>query len=215
MAHAHDYDPSHADAPRDQRRIAMAASLVVAVLMLVGKLTAFVITGSTAILSDALESVIHLFATGIAAVGLWYAAQPPDSAHPYGHGKIAYFSSAFEGLLILVAAMGSSCVSGRACHRAGAAAASAWASSSRGCSRRSTPRSGWLIRVGKRHNAHRARRQRAARAHGHVDEPRRARRRRARVVDRGPVAGPGRGAPRRLNIIWTSDPADAAARTTG
>ena len=84
----------------------MAASLGIAVLMLVGKLAAYFITGSTAILSDALESVIHLFATGIAAVSLWYAAQPPDPNHPYGHGKIAYFSTAFEGMLIAVAALG-------------------------------------------------------------------------------------------------------------
>jgi cation diffusion facilitator family transporter len=83
----------------------MIASLSVAVLMLVGKLAAYYITGSTAILSDALESVIHFFATGIAALSLWYAAQPPDTAHPYGHGKIAYFSSAFEGLLIALAAL--------------------------------------------------------------------------------------------------------------
>lgn len=83
----------------------MVASLIVAVIMLVGKLTAYYITGSTAILSDALESVIHLFATGIAAFGLWYAAQPADPDHPYGHGKIAYFASAFEGFLILVAAI--------------------------------------------------------------------------------------------------------------
>jgi cation diffusion facilitator family transporter len=73
--------------------------------MLVGKMGAYLATGSTAILSDALESVIHLFATAIAAVSLWYAAQPPDPAHPYGHGKAAYFSSGFEGALILVAAL--------------------------------------------------------------------------------------------------------------
>ncbi len=90
----------------DESRIAITASLAVAVLMLVGKLAAFFITGSTAILSDALESVIHLFATGIAAVSLWYAAQPPDPGHPYGHGKIAYFSAGFEGVLIAVAALG-------------------------------------------------------------------------------------------------------------
>ncbi|NNF59459.1 MAG: cation transporter [Rhodothermaceae bacterium] len=84
----------------------MQVSLAVAVLMLVGKLAAYVITGSTAILSDALESVIHLAATGIAALSLWYAAQPPDRQHPYGHGKIAYFSSGFEGALILLAALG-------------------------------------------------------------------------------------------------------------
>jgi cation diffusion facilitator family transporter len=83
----------------------MAASLGVAVLMLVGKFAAYFITGSTAIFSDALESVIHLFATGIAAFGLWYASQPADPEHPYGHGKIAYFASAIEGVLILIAAV--------------------------------------------------------------------------------------------------------------
>ena len=88
----------------DPRKRAMAASLVVAVVMLVGKLGAFSLTGSSAILSDALESVIHLVATGIAAFSLWYAARPADPRHPYGHGKVAYFSAGFEGALILVAA---------------------------------------------------------------------------------------------------------------
>jgi cation diffusion facilitator family transporter len=56
-------------------------------------------------LSDAAESVIHLFATGFAGFSLWYAATPPDPDHPYGHGKIAYFASAVEGTLILIAAV--------------------------------------------------------------------------------------------------------------
>jgi len=83
----------------------MALSLGVAVLMLIGKLTATTLTGSTAILSDAAESIVHLFATGFAAFSLWYAATPPDPDHPYGHGKIAYFASAVEGTLILIAAI--------------------------------------------------------------------------------------------------------------
>jgi cation diffusion facilitator family transporter len=83
----------------------MGLSLGVSVLMLVGKLAATVLTGSTAILSDAAESVIHLFATGFAGFSLWYAATPPDPDHPYGHGKIAYFASAVEGTLILIAAV--------------------------------------------------------------------------------------------------------------
>lgn len=83
----------------------MSASLAVAVVMLVGKLTAYALTGSAAIFSDALESVIHLVATAIAGFSLWYAAQPPDPNHPYGHGKIAYFSSGLEGALILLAAV--------------------------------------------------------------------------------------------------------------
>lgn len=93
------------EAQRVQRR-AMTASLLVSFLMLVGKLTATYLTGSTAILSDAAESVIHLFATGFAGFSLWYAATPPDVDHPYGHGKISYFASAVEGTLILIAAVG-------------------------------------------------------------------------------------------------------------
>ena len=84
----------------------MMASLLVSFLMLAGKVTATYLTGSTAILSDAAESVIHLFATGFAGFSLWYAATPPDPGHPYGHGKIAYFASAVEGTLILLAALG-------------------------------------------------------------------------------------------------------------
>jgi len=84
----------------------MAASLLVSFLMLVGKFTAARLTGSTAIYSDAAESVVHLFATGFAGFSLWYASTPPDPEHPYGHGKVAYFASAVEGTLILLAAVG-------------------------------------------------------------------------------------------------------------
>jgi cation diffusion facilitator family transporter len=73
--------------------------------MLGGKMTAYLITGSAAIFSDAMESVIHLLATGFAAFSLWYSIRPPDQDHPYGHGKIAYFSSGFEGGLIMIAAI--------------------------------------------------------------------------------------------------------------
>jgi cation diffusion facilitator family transporter len=62
------------------------------------------ITGSYAILSDAAESVVHIAATGVAAFSLWYAHQIADDRHPYGHGKIAYFSAGFEGAMILSAA---------------------------------------------------------------------------------------------------------------
>ena len=119
MAHSHSHGGhGHADEPPDidpddaqwsaekQQRYAMTASLAIAVLMLVGKGAAWALTGSTAILSDALESVVHLGATAMAGFSLWYAAQPPDRRHPYGHGKIAYFSSGIEGALILVAAVG-------------------------------------------------------------------------------------------------------------
>lgn len=83
----------------------MAASLAVAVVMLVGKLSAYALTGSTAIYADALESITHLGATAMATFALWWAAQPADEDHPYGHGKVAYFSAGFEGAMILAAAI--------------------------------------------------------------------------------------------------------------
>ena len=89
----------------DPRQLAMGLSLLAAVLMLVGKMGAYVITGSAAIFSDAAESVIHLIATGFVAFSLWFLRQPPDSTHPYGHGKVAYFSAGLEGGLIFVAAV--------------------------------------------------------------------------------------------------------------
>lgn len=98
--------PLAPDASARLQRLAMTASLAVAFVMLAGKLAAYFLTSSTAILSDALESVIHLAATSVAGFSLWYAAQPPDDNHPYGHGKIAYVSSGLEGLLILIAALG-------------------------------------------------------------------------------------------------------------
>ena len=98
----------------DLRTFAMGLSLGVSVLMLVGKLAAWWLTGSAAILSDALEAVIHLAATGVAAWSLAFSSQPADPDHPYGHGKAAYFSAGFEGALIGGAAIAILAVAGRA-----------------------------------------------------------------------------------------------------
>jgi cation diffusion facilitator family transporter len=89
----------------DLEKTAMATSLVIAGLMLVGKLIAFGVTGSAAILSDAAESVVHILATGAAGWSLWFSRQAPCEKHPYGHGKIVYFSAGFEGAFILSAAL--------------------------------------------------------------------------------------------------------------
>lgn len=86
-------------------RTAMRWSLAVSLLMLIGKVGAFLLTGSAAILSDAMESVIHIVATGLAAWSAWFASLPPSRKYPYGHGKIAYFSAGFEGALIFLAAL--------------------------------------------------------------------------------------------------------------
>ncbi len=84
---------------------ATLVNLFVAFLMLGGKWFAYFLTDSSVIFSDAMESIAHLFATVISAACLWYSKQPPDKEHPYGHGKIVYFSSALEGILILFSAI--------------------------------------------------------------------------------------------------------------
>lgn len=89
----------------DQVRFAMSLSLLASVLMLFGKLSAYFLTGSTAIMSDALESIVHIFATSFAAFGLWFAGRPADTDHPYGHGKILLFSVGLEGILVSLAAV--------------------------------------------------------------------------------------------------------------
>jgi cation diffusion facilitator family transporter len=80
--------------------LSIAAALVTGGL----KATAYLLTGSVGLLSDAVESGVNLTAALIAWFSLWYAAQPVDDSHTYGHEKIEYFSSGLEGMLILSAA---------------------------------------------------------------------------------------------------------------
>ena len=70
------------------------------------KSAAYYLTGSVGLLADAAESLVNLLAACAAYLSLWFAAQPVDSSHTYGHEKIEYFSSGLEGTLILVAAGG-------------------------------------------------------------------------------------------------------------
>ncbi len=80
-------------------------SLVVSVALLVVKYIAYLATDSAAILSDALESIVNVVAALFAAAGLRFATRPADRNHPYGHGKMEYFSAVFEGGLIAFAAV--------------------------------------------------------------------------------------------------------------
>ena len=68
------------------------------------KATAYLLTGSVGLLSDAMESVVNLVGAGMALLMLTIAARPADEDHVYGHSKAEYFSSSTEGLLILGAA---------------------------------------------------------------------------------------------------------------
>lgn len=80
-------------------------SLVVAVVLLGVKFWAYARTGSQAIFSDALESVVNVLASAFALGVLVYAGRPADRDHPFGHGKVEFFSAAFEGGLIFTAAL--------------------------------------------------------------------------------------------------------------
>lgn len=90
---------------KDQQQFAIRTSLAVGVFMLVGKWYAFLLTNSSAILSDAAESVVHIIAVAFAAYSMWLTFQPADESHPYGHDKISFFSAGTEGFLIIVAAV--------------------------------------------------------------------------------------------------------------
>ncbi len=89
----------------DAQRFAMWVSLFVGLGMLVIKVGAYFLTGSTAILSDAAESVVHVGAVGFATYSLWLSHTPPDEDHLYGHERISYFSAGVEGGLIMAAAL--------------------------------------------------------------------------------------------------------------
>jgi cation diffusion facilitator family transporter len=79
-------------------------SIVAAIATLVLKFGAYWLTGSVGLLSDAVESSVNVVAAFTALFALWYATQPVDRSHNYGHQKIELFASAIEGVLILVAA---------------------------------------------------------------------------------------------------------------
>lgn len=92
-------------APDKIRNRAAWISALASILIFSIKAIAYKITGSAAILSDALESVVNVIAAGVALGVIRFASQPADEDHPYGHGKAEYFSSAFEGGMIFFAAL--------------------------------------------------------------------------------------------------------------
>ncbi|NBQ86531.1 MAG: cation transporter [Betaproteobacteria bacterium] len=81
-------------------------SVLVACVTIALKTLAWWITDSVGLLSDAMESLVNLASAVFALVMVTVAARPPDEDHPYGHHKAEYFSSGFEGVLIIAAALG-------------------------------------------------------------------------------------------------------------
>lgn len=81
-------------------------SVATAIATIVLKTAAWWWTGSVSLAADALESLVNLAGAMFALAMITWAAQPPDAEHPYGHHKAEYFSSGFEGILIIAAALG-------------------------------------------------------------------------------------------------------------
>ncbi|TBH21841.1 cation diffusion facilitator family transporter [Thermus thermamylovorans] len=80
-------------------------SLLVALLVLGLKALAYLLTGSVALLSDALESTVNVAAALMALLAIRLAQRPPDRNHPFGHTKAEYFSAVLEGVLVVLAAL--------------------------------------------------------------------------------------------------------------
>ncbi|MEZ5094411.1 cation diffusion facilitator family transporter [Nocardioides sp.] len=80
-------------------------SIAAAVVTITLKVTAYLVTDSVGLLSDAAESVVNLVAAVVALLALTVAARPPDDGHHFGHTKAEYLSAVVEGVMIFVAAV--------------------------------------------------------------------------------------------------------------
>lgn len=82
-----------------------ACSIVVGIVVLALKYCAYLATGSIALLSDAIESIINVVTAIAAFFAIRLSLQPPDAGHPFGHTKAEYLSAVLEGVLIIIAAI--------------------------------------------------------------------------------------------------------------
>ena len=89
----------------DKLKLAAVGSIVVAMAVMGLKYAAYWVTGSVALYSDALESIVNLITALVALYAIHVAVQPADRRHQFGHHKAEYFSAVLEGVLIVVAAL--------------------------------------------------------------------------------------------------------------
>ncbi|GAA0785673.1 cation transporter [Roseibium denhamense] len=82
-----------------------AASIAVGVLVFGLKLGAYWFTGSAALFSDALETLVNIVSSIATLAAVWFAAKPADSNHPYGHDKAEYFAAVLVGVMVVLAAL--------------------------------------------------------------------------------------------------------------
>lgn len=88
-----------------KKNITIGLALGIGLVITIGKFTAYFITNSAAILTDALESIINIAAGAFAFYSIYLSARPKDKNHPYGHGKVEFFAVGFEGALIIIAGL--------------------------------------------------------------------------------------------------------------
>ena len=93
------------EAAQRERVRAILISLFAGSVILALKAAAYFMTGSMALQSDAMESIVNIVAAAFGLGAVLFAGQPADKNHPYGHGKMEYFAAAFEGGLISLAAI--------------------------------------------------------------------------------------------------------------
>lgn len=89
----------------NKHQLVAATSIGVAFAVMGIKYIAYWMTGSVALLSDALESIVNVLAAIAALIAIRVGSSPPDRRHPFGHHKAEYFSAVLEGALIIVAAL--------------------------------------------------------------------------------------------------------------
>ena len=90
---------------RNKTSLAALASVVVALVVMGIKYVAYLATGSVALYSDALESIVNVLTAIAALVAIEVSSRPPDRHHPFGHHKAEYFAAVLEGVLIVVASL--------------------------------------------------------------------------------------------------------------
>jgi cation diffusion facilitator family transporter len=89
---------------QQQKRIILI-SLITGIILMIAKFSAYFLTASNFVLTDAAESIVNVLASSFAFFSIYLSSQPRDENHPYGHGKVEYFSVFIEGTLILVAGL--------------------------------------------------------------------------------------------------------------
>jgi len=89
---------------KNRLRIAFG-SILVGVLVLGLKTGSYLLTGSIALYSDALETTVNIASSAATLAAVWFASKPADSNHPYGHDKAEYFAAVLVGVMIVLAAL--------------------------------------------------------------------------------------------------------------